>query len=59
MLVSFKDFMNNDLSGEEANVLALDVLAKGHLQQGQSHVEGLDDVGLSGQRVVSEEDRKH
>ena len=30
----------------------LNVFAEGHLQEGQSHVERLDDVALPGQRVV-------
>ena len=30
----------------------LNVFAEGHLQEGQSHVERLDDVALPGQRMV-------
>lgn len=41
-----------DLTGEEAAVLALDVLPEGHLQQGKAHVQGLDDVALAGQVMV-------
>lgn len=34
-------------------MLALNVLAKAHLQQGESHVEGLDYIGLACQRMVA------
>lgn len=40
-----------DLAGEEAAVLALDVLPEGHLQQREPHVQRLDDVALDGQVV--------
>ena len=42
------------LSRKEANVLPVDVLAERHLQQRQSHVEGLDEVRFPGQRVIPE-----
>ena len=44
--------INSHLSGEEANVLPVDVLAEGHLQQSQSHVKGLDKVRFPSERVV-------
>ena len=40
------------LSREEADVLPLDVFAKCHLKQCQSHVKSLDDVTLPRQRMV-------
>ena len=40
------------LSREEADVFPLDVFAKCHLKQGQSHVKSLDDVTLPRQRMV-------
>lgn len=42
-----------DLAGEEAAVLALDMLAERHLQQRQPHVQRLDDVALAGEVVVA------
>ena len=33
-------------------MLPLDVLAEGHLEEGEAHVEGLHDVALPGQGVV-------
>ena len=42
------------LSRKEANVLSVDVLAERHLQQRQSHVEGLDKVRFPSKRVIPE-----
>ena len=44
----------NHLSGEETNVFPVYVLAERHLQQRQSHVEGLDKVRFPSKGVIPE-----
>ena len=46
--------MLNHLSGKEADVFSVDVLAERHLQQRQSHVECLDKVRFPSKRVIPE-----
>lgn len=52
MLQDVQDLIQ-DAARKEAAILSFDVLAKGHLQQAESHVASLDDITLTGHGMIA------